>query len=138
MFEPQKMRRFVQSFFHFNRLEEHFLSMLRRMLHLVMCQEDEPVRFLVCSRRRSTPQIEVYASQGRAQQLVTFQVCGRRPVRYHIQTENTALGRKLRRYFSLLLGEENLNLRASSQAGPTLSLVYHVRYPEDVLRELGD
>lgn len=137
MFEPQKRRRFEKTFFNFTRLEEHFLKILKRMLYLVYSQEGEQLRILICARRRSTPRIEMYASVGRYQQLVTLQVYGLKPVRYHIQTDNTSLGRKLRNYFSMALGEENLNLAASNQTGPTLSLVYHVYYPEEVLRQLG-
>lgn len=137
MFEPQKRRRFEKTFFNFTRLEEHFLKILKRTLFVVCSQESEPLRILVCARRRSTPRIEMYASVGRYQQSVTLQVYGLKPVRYHVQTDNTVLGRKLRRYFSMALGEENLNLQASNQTGPTLSLVYHVYYSEEVLRQLG-
>lgn len=137
MFEPQKRRRFEKTFFHFTRLEEHFLEILKRMLYHLCSEDGEQLRLLVCARRRSSPRVEMYASVGRSQQLVTLQVHGLKPVRYHIQTDNTALGRRLRNYFSLALDEGNLNLSASSLTGRTLNLVYHVYYPEEILRRLG-
>jgi len=36
-----------------------------------------------------------------------------------------------------VLGEPNLLPQASTLTGPDLSLVYHVRYPEDILRQLS-
>jgi hypothetical protein len=137
MFEPQKRKRFESSFFNFTRLEEHFLKILKRMLYLLFQSEGEALRIIVFARRRNSPRLEMAASLGRAQQKVTLQIYGLKPVRYHVQTANTPLGRKLRRYFSMALGEENLNLAASNQTGETLTLVYHVYYPEEVLRQLG-
>lgn len=136
-FEPQKRKRFERNFFHFSRLEEHFLKVLRRMVCVVNSSEGESLRLVVLFRRRNSPYIEMTASLNQMQQPLTLQVHGIKPVRYHVQTANTLLGRKLRRYFSQALGEENLHLGASNQTGDTLSLVYHVYYSEDVLRQLG-
>lgn len=113
------------------------MKLLKRMLLLVSSSEGDRLRVIVLFRRRSSPHIEMSASINGVTQRVSLQVHGIKPVRYHIQTANTAVGRKLRRYFSLALGEENLNLSASNQTGGTLSLVYHVYYPEEVLRQLG-
>jgi hypothetical protein len=77
----------------------------------------------VCARRRFDSQIQMYATIGRFQQEVTLHIHGLKPVRYHVQTANTVLGRKLRRYFSLILEEQNLVPRASTLTGQTLSLV---------------
>ena len=137
MLEPQQMRRFERTFFRFTRVEEHFLMVLQRLLGFLKARQSEAPRFLVCTRRRSSPQIEMSVSIGRSQQPVTLQIHGLKPVRYHFHTENTALGRKLRRYFSMVLGEANLVAQDSTQSGPNLSLVYHVHYPDEVVRHLS-
>jgi hypothetical protein len=136
-FDPLKRKRFERNFFHFTRLEEHFLKVLKRILYVVNSSEGDNLRITVLFRRRNSPYIEMSASLNHMVQPITLQVHGIKPVRYHVQTSNTVLGRKLRRYFSQALGEENLHLGASNQTGPLLSLVYHVYYSEDVLRQLG-
>jgi len=130
------MHRFERTFFRFTRAEEHFLKILHRLVEFLNAREPQPPRFVVCARRRSTSQIQLYATIGQLQQEVTLHIHGISPVRYHVQTANTALGRRLRRYFSMILEEQNLLPRASTLTGQTLNLVYHVQYPEDVLRYL--
>ncbi len=136
MFEGEQMQRFERTFFRFTRAEEHFLRILHRLVEFLNTREVEPPRFVVCARRRFDSQIQMYATIGRLQQEVTLHIHGLKPVRYHVQTANTVLGCKLRRYFSLILEEQNLVPRASTLTGHTLSLVYHVQYPADVLRYL--
>lgn len=137
MFELQQMQRFERTFFRFTRVELHVLGLLQRLSDFLQTREAEPPRFLVCARPRSNTRILLIASLGRSQQEVVLHAQGLRPVRYHVQTANTALGRRLRRYFHLVLGEPNLLPQASTQTGAKLSLVYHVRYPEEILRQLG-
>ena len=138
MFQNPKRGRVERTLFQFTRLEQHFFATLQTMLCAL--QERAPeyaVRVIAQRRRPNSPYLELLASLNGESQAVMLQVHGLRPVRYHIQTPNTTLGRKLRRYFSLALGEENLNLRASQQTEEQLSLLYHVHYPEEVLRRLG-
>lgn len=130
------MHRFEQTFFRFTRAEEHFLKILHRLVEFLNAREAQPPRFVVCARQRSNSRIQMYATIGRLQQEVTLHIHGLKPVRYHVQTANTALGRRLRRYFSMILEEQNLVPRASTLTGHTLSLVYHVEYPADVMRYL--
>jgi len=138
MFQNPKRSRAERTLFQFTRLEEHFFGTLQKMLCTLQERAPEYAARVIAQRRRpNSPYLELLASLGGESQTVVLQVHGLRPVRYHIQTPNTPLGRKLRRYFSLALGEENLNLRASQQTGEQLSLLYHVHYPEEVLKRLG-
>lgn len=138
MFQNPKRSRAERTLFQFTRLEEHFFGTLQKLLCTLQERAPEYAARVIAQRRRpNSPYLELLASLGGESQTVLLQVHGVRPVRYHIQTPNTTLGRKLRRYFSLALGEENLNLRASQQTGEQLSLLYHVHYPEEVLKRLG-
>lgn len=129
--QPQGHRSFLSQF---TRLEQHFLHLVGERLH---AEGEARLALRVLFRSQTSPEIELLASLGCHSQRVSVQVHGVRPVRYHIRTANTPLGRKLRRCLSQALGEENLHLAASAQSGPEISLLYHVHYPEDVLRQLG-
>ena len=138
MFQNPKRRGAERTLFQFTKLEEHFFGTLQNLLGTLQERAPEYAARVIAQRRcPNSPYLELLASLDGESQTVTLQVHGLRPVRYHIQTPNTPLGRKLRRYFSLALGEENLNLRASQPTGDQLNLLYHVHYPDDVVKRLG-
>lgn len=127
-----------RTLFQFTKLEEHFFGILQNLLGTLQERAPEYAARVIAQRRQpNSPYLELLASLGGESQTVMLQVHGLRPVRYHIQTRNTPLGRKLRRYFSLALGEENLNLRASQRTDEQITLLYHVHYPEQVAKRLG-
>ncbi|MGE0491202.1 MAG: hypothetical protein AB7S38_18485 [Vulcanimicrobiota bacterium] len=120
-------------FSRFSRVEQHFLKKLQGVI------KGEPpceVNFVIALRRKATPVLELMARQGQQIQPVQVQVHGLRPVRYHLRTLNTPLGRRLRKLFSMALGEENLDV-ASSLEDAQLTWVFRVHYPEEVVRRLS-
>lgn len=120
-------------FSRFSRVEQHFLKKLQSA---IKADSTCDLNFVIVLRRKATPVLELVARQGHQTQPVQVQVHGLRPVRYHLRTLNTPLGRRLRRLFSLALGEDNLDV-ASSLEDAQLTWVFRVHYPEEVVRRLS-
>lgn len=95
------------------------------------------IRVRASRSRRSSAHIELHVSYRDQWQTALCQVHGLRPVRYHLQTGNTPVGKALSKLFAIALGDENLNLDTSVRTGPQLSLVYQVQYPDDVVKKLN-
>lgn len=112
----------------FTRLERHFLEQIAASL------EKAPFKLVANLRQKRRPDFSLVARRGSQAQTVTVQVHGVRPVRYHLVTENTDLGRKLKVFFSELLGAANL---LTQDLDDEISLVYHVHYPDELVKKLG-
>ena len=120
----------------FTRLEEHLFHQLKRLLEVLQEHVQERLQLIADLRRPAPDHILLYASSRRQMQAVKIRIYGIQPVRYQIQTAASPLGRRLKRYFALALGEENLDLQSSVQSGPVLTYVFQVHYPEDVVKRL--
>jgi hypothetical protein len=120
----------------YTRLEEHLFHQLRNLLELLQEHVQERLQLIADLKRPAADHILLYACSRGQMQTIRVRIYGIQPVRYQIQTSSTALGRRLKRYFALALGEDNLDLQSSVQNGPTLTWVFQVHYPEDVIKRL--
>ncbi len=117
----------------FSRLEQHFLRRLELVLH--EAEGETRPELMIIFRQVPTPVLEVLARDPNGLQPVQIQIHGLKPVRYHIRTAQTDLGRRLRVLFSRALGKVNLQLTEDPPG--EIHLLYHVHYSPDVLKRLS-
>lgn len=117
----------------FTKLEWHLFASLSEAINVFPYGR---IRVRASRSRQQTANIELHVSFKDQWQSATCRVHGLRPVRYHLKTANTPLGKTLCKLFGLALGEENLNLDVCHRNGPNLSLVFQVHYPDDIVKKL--
>lgn len=127
--------RLLQSLFHFDRKELHFLGLLEEAVKRLNRTLPHPLQFHVHPRESASGGIEMMVGEGERRQPVRVFVKGFYPVTYHLVTENTPVGQRLQGYLDAALGGENLDEASSQRRGRFLSLLYVVRHPRTVLEE---
>jgi hypothetical protein len=128
---------FFRRFFNLTTVEKHFIKLLQRTATHVNRSLRENVRIILLTRRRIAGKLDLLVSVGGYGQDVKIITTGIKPVCYMVITENTELGRKIKKIFSLALGQENLNARVSTESDTIIALFYNIYYPDRLLRSLG-
>jgi len=128
---------FFKTFFNLTTVEKHFIKILQKTAAQVNQSVRENVRIILLTRRRVAGKLDLFVSVGDRGQDVKIITTGIKPVCYMVITENTELGRTIKKLFSLALGQENLNARVSTESGTILALFFNIYYPDRLLRSLG-
>lgn len=132
---PPRHSRLLQSLFNFDRKEQHFLRLLEEAVKRLNPSRTHPLQFHVHPREAPFGGIELMVGEGERRQPARVFVKGFYPVTYHLITENTAVGQRLKDYLDIALGRENLDHASSRMKGKFLSLLFLVRHPRTVLEE---
>lgn len=128
--EPSRLR---NSLFNFDPKEQHFLRLLEAAVARLNTGHPVPLKFNIYPRETPFGSLELMVGQGERRQPVRVFVKGLYPVTYHLVTENTPVGQRLKDYLDGALGEENLDRASSRLKGKFLSLIYSVRHERSVL-----
>lgn len=132
---PGRKGRVRSSLFNFDSREQHFLRVLEQVVKGLNEGRESPMQFHIYPRETPYGGIELMVGDGRASQPAKIFVKGLYPITYHMITENTPLGERMREYLDAALGAANLDSGASRTRGKFLSLVYNVRHPRSVLQQ---
>lgn len=132
---PPRASGLLQSLFNFDRKEQHFLGLLEEAVKRLNPARTHALQFHVHPREAPFGGIELMVGEGDRRQPVRVFVKGFYPVTYHLITENTPAGQRLKDYMDAALGRENLDHASSRMKGKFLSLIYLVRHPRTVLED---